>query len=293
MSQDTLRLIILNILGWSCYACADTLGKHMAATYGISQILMIASSIAAIFLIAWIFIRRGWKGFLSPKLKLHLLRAIGVSGISYCVVNSFSRIPLADFYGVTFTAPFLTLAMIAFFLKEHVGWHRWTAVFVGFVGVVILAGPEFSNMNVGYLYAAAAVVLISSTSVAIRKIGKDEYLPLYGVYPPIFICLFNTPMGLAEFIPVPPADIILFALYGAFVIGGLLMTTYSIAKIHEMAIVAPFQYTQIIWGIVFGYLLFGDVPVPTTYIGLVLIIGAGLYMIYREHQAYRAEHKSR
>lgn len=287
MSQDTLRLIILNILGWSCYAFADTLGKYLSSSYSVSQILLIASSIAGSVLISWIYLKQGWKGFTSPKLKYHLIRAAGVAGVSFCVMNAFSRIPLADFYGVTFSAPFLILIFLALVLKEPVGWHRWVAVGVGFLGVLILAGPEFKTLNVGYLYAAAATGLITFTSIIIRKIGKDEYLPLYGVYPPIFIALFNAPMALADFVPVAPFHVLLFGLYGAIILGGLLMTTYSIAKIHEMAIVAPFQYAQIVWGIIFGFFIFGDVPVATTYIGLILIVGAGLYTIYREHQNHK------
>ncbi|MEM6780228.1 MAG: DMT family transporter [Pseudomonadota bacterium] len=293
MQPSVFPLILLNILGWSSYAGADVLGKYLSQDYGISQILMIASSIAATFLASWIVIQKGWRGFLSPALKWHLIRGFLVFGTSFFVMNSISRIPLADFYGITFTAPFLLLILIAVFLKEHVGWHRWLAVGIGFVGVIVLAGPEFSNLNIGYIYGALAVLCISFSAIVIRKIGRDEYLPLYGVYPPLFIAVLNAPAGLANFTPVALFDIGLFALYGSFVIGGLLMTTYSMAKIKEMAIVAPFQYTQIIWGVLFGYFLFGDIPVKTTYIGLILIIGAGLYMIYREHKVYRSAQKSR
>ena len=289
MSQDTLRLIFLNILGWSFYAWADTTAKYLSSTYSVSQMLMIGSGVAAIILGSWILIEKGWRGFLSPKLKWHLLRALGVAGISYCVVNSFTRIPLADFYGVAFTSPFLVLIFACFFLKEYVGWQRWVAVVFGFAGVLILAGPEFMDLNVGYVFAAISVVLVATTAIIIRKIGKNEYLPLYAFYPPLFITTLNAPMALSDFVVPVGFDYGIFLFYGFLIIGGLLATTYTIAHVKEMAIVAPFHYTQIIWGVLFGYFLFGDTPTLRTYIGLVLIISAGLYMIYRE---YRLNHPS-
>lgn len=285
MAQDTIKLILLNILGWSCYAFADTTAKHLTNYYAPSQILFSVSLIATLIFGIWIIATKGLKGFQTPKLKWHLARGLTIAATSYCVVNSVSRIPLADFYGVAFTAPFLTLIFVHFWLKEHIGWRRWISVGVGFIGVIILAGPEFAHLNAGYFFAAFAVLMIALSSICIRKIGKGEHLPLYGFYGPLCIVLLNGPLTIPVYVPYHLSDSLFFLTNGIFIVGGQLMTTYSIAHIKETAILSPFQYIQIIWGVLFGFFLFGDLPAATTYAGLVLIIGAGLYMIYREHRA--------
>lgn len=285
--HSTLFLIGLILLGWSVFSAADILVKHLSSFYGVSQILMIGSFISASLTALVIIFHKGPKGFKSEKLKWHVLRALIVVGISYNVVTAFSKMPLADVYGIVFTAPFITLILIYFFLHEPIGIQRWTSVIVGFIGAIILIGPQFETLNNGVFFACAAAFFIGSSAVAIRKIGKGEYLPLYAFYPLIAIFIFNAPMGLANFIMPDLSHIWLLLAHALCVFSALFMTTYAIAYVKEAAILSPFLYIQIIWGVIFGYLLFGDIPSQATIIGLVLIIGAGLYSIWREHVNYK------
>ncbi len=269
---------------------ADILSKYLSASYPVPQILMISGFLGTIVTGIWILIAKGKKGFLSPKLHWHVLRAVVIIGISYSVVHAFSLTPLADVYGITFTSPFITLILIYFILKERIGFHRWMSVCVGFTGAFILAGPQFETLSIGLIYAFMAAFLIGVTTIIIRKIGKGEYLPLYAFYPFVAIFLFNASLTLPDFIVPQGMDILFFLMNGAAVLGGLLMVTYAIAHIDETAILSPFIYIQIVWAALFGFFLFGDIPSWTTILGLVLIIGAGLYSIWREHLEYKKTH---
>ncbi len=269
---------------------ADTLSKYLSASYTIPQILMSTSFLGSIFAGSWIFLKKGFRGFITPKLKWHVMRGFIIVIISYSIVHAFSLAPMADVYGITFTSPFITLILIYFILKEKIGFHRWLAVFIGFTGAFILAGPQFETLSIGLIYAAISSFFIAVTTIIIRKIGKEEYLPLYPFFPLICIFLFNAPMAVPHFIMPQGLDILLFLIHACVVMGGLLMVTYAIAHIEETAILSPFIYIQIVWGTVFGIFLFGDIPTWTTILGLILIIGAGLYSIWREHVHYKEDH---
>ena len=289
--HSTLSLIGLVLLGWSIFSVADAISKYLSAFYAVPQILVTSGLIGITITASWVLLEKGIKGFKTSRLKWHILRAVIVVGISYSVVSAFSKLPLADVYGIVFTAPFITLILIALFLHEHIGIHRWGAVAVGFIGAVILIGPQFETFNAGLVYACSGAFFIGASAVAIRKIGKEEYLPLYAFYPLSAMLLFNLPLAVPHLIlPTEPLHIGLFLLHALSVTGGIFLTTYAIAHIRETAILSPFLYIQIIWGTFFGIVLFGDIPTWTTMLGLSLIISAGLYSIWREHVNYKKSH---
>lgn len=284
-----LVMFALVSAGWSGYALLDTVSKTLTKDYNIHQIVMTTSFVGMVFLGGWIYFAKGWQGFKSKRIKWHLIRGFMMGFVAMTVVNALALIPLAEFYGIIFLSPFLILIMSSLFLKEQVGWHRWLAVGVGFLGVFILAGPQFSSLGLGVTLTFLAAFMISAGAVFIRKIGPGEFLPLYGFYPFLFMFLINTPLALPHFKMPQIEDIWLFAASGPLIVIGQLAVTYAIAHVKEMAIIAPFHYIQILWGVVLGYLIFGDVPNMTTLTGMSLIVGAGLYTIWREYRRAHAQ----
>lgn len=283
---ESLRIILIILLGWSCFSFADATSKYLTQDQEFSPSLLLAYNglIGAIGLITWIFIHKGWRGFLSPNWKWLIARGVCIAGTATGVVNALSLIPLADVYGITFSAPFIAVCMAYILLKEQVGWHRWMATIVGFIGVVILLGPQFSTLNTGIIYAIIAALSIAIGTIVIRKIGKNEYLPLFILYPYMGILAVNLPLAWLIMEVPPLIDSAWFMANALFVLGGQLFITFGIANAKSTASVAPFVYLQIVWGVIFGYLFFNEFPTTETIIGLILIVGAGLYMIYRERQ---------
>ena len=287
MQLSTMKLIAINVLGWSCYSFADTITKHLTQSYDVPNVLIFSGFLGLLALSGWVVVQRGVKALIPNNITWNLVRAANVAAISFCVLNSIKTIPLADFYGITFVAPFLTLILLFLVLKENVGWPRWLSVIIGFIGVFVLAGPQFVSMNDGHLYAIGAALFVGTSTIVIRKIGKGEYLPIYGLYGFLGIFSFNALFFFSSFVWPDIADLPFFIATSLFVVMGQVCVTYSIAYMKEAAIIAPFQYVQVVWGVLFGFIFFSDVPTGTTYLGLALIISAGLFMIYRE---YRSNH---
>ena len=278
-------VILMILAGWSCYSVADT-GLKMLANdgYTVWQILTIGAFFSASAMGAWIYKSRGKNGFIPQEKGWTILRCIVVAILALSITNAFALLPMADVYGITFSAPFLTLILIFFFLKEPVGWPRWIAVAVGFTGVLIIAGPKFASLNWGYLLALNAMIFIAISTIILRKVGKSDHPALYGFYPIIVIFCVTLPFTVNSFIMPETKDLWKFAIQIIGVSGGQILVSYATATAKETAAMAPFVYVQIVWGVLFGYLIFNDPLKTENLIGLPLIIGAGLYMIYRERK---------
>lgn len=282
ISGESLRIILIILTGWSGFAFADAISKELTTEYHPSLILSFSGLFTGSLLCTWILIHKGFKGFKSQNWKWLLARAAMIAITATGVVNAVSMIPLADLYGITFAAPFIAVLLSIFLLKEAVGWHRWLSVFVGFLGVIILLGPQFQQFNIGIIYAIAAMLSIAIGTIVIRKIGVYEYLPLFVLYPYLGILFVNLPIATQHLEPIGLTDWPWLVANSVFVVIGQLGITYGTANAKSTASVAPFVYIQVIWGVFFSVVFFDEMPALTTFIGLILIVAAGLFMIWRE-----------
>lgn len=287
--KQSVQAVGLAAFGWFLFVITDTIVKWLTADYGVAQILCVSSALGMVLSAAWIFIQHGPAGFKTPYLKWHLLRAATIVGTAWFVINSLALIPLADFYGIIFLNPMLLSILCFFIYGEKIGWHRATAIITGFIGVLVLAGPQFDHYNTGITYALIAVLFVSSSALIIRKMRDEKTLPLYSLFPMTFNFLIFLPGTVMNYTPAPPGDLALILICAPLAMVAMVALASGLAKAPEVSIVAPFHYTQIIWGAVLGYLIFGDVPTWTTALGTALIVGGGIYLLHREH----AQHKKK
>jgi len=281
---ESWAVIIMILIGWSCYSMADMSVKLLVDNYSIWQIMNIASGTNILLLGAWLYFKYGFKGFIPEKIGWTALRTVIVAALALSIVNAFARVPMADVYGITFAAPFLTLILVSIFLKEPVGWQRWLTVIVGFIGVLIMAGPQFKNLDSGYLLALSAMIFIGLSGFVLRKVGKSDPPALYGFYPIVAIFLITAPLSWPSYVMPETGDLWKFTLQIGGIMGGQIFVSFATATAKETASIAPFVYIQIIWGVIFGYLVFNDPLKTEVMMGMPLVVGAGLYMIYRERQ---------
>jgi drug/metabolite transporter (DMT)-like permease len=284
MKGESLKIILIILCGWTCFSFADASTKYLSENYDSAFIISLGALFSTTPLCAWILYDKGWKGFYSPHWKWLVVRALCVGTTATGLVNAVSYIPLADLYGITFSAPFITLFLAYFILKEHVGWHRWFAVSIGFAGVLVLVGPQFEILNIGIIYAILGTVSIALGTIVIRKIGVSVYFPLFILYSYLGMIVVNLPFAITTLHVPPLSDLMIFVPNALCVLGGMIAITYGFAHAKQTAGVAPFVYVQVIWGTILGYFFFNNIPTMTTLAGLSLIISAGLYMIYRENQ---------
>jgi drug/metabolite transporter (DMT)-like permease len=285
--KKALIAILLCVGGWFAFSVCDATSKWLTSTYSVSQIVFMSSLPITILSAFIIFMKGGLSGFNTLDLKWHIARAVSVVLTAVFVVNALKTIPLADFYGITFLSPFITALLAALFLKEHLGWHRMMAIIFGFGGVLVIAQPQFATYSIGLVFALGATLSISGTSIVLRKMKSNESLFLFSFFPSFANSIFHAPGTIQNFVMPTFFDAGIFTILTISVMVGLLLLATGLRKAPIYSVVAPFHYTQIVWGITLGYLIFGDLPTPTTLAGIGIIVCSGIYMIWREYQMHK------
>lgn len=291
IQHHNIKAIFFVCLGWLCFAVADGFSKYLVQFYPVTSILFINGVIGVTLSLLWMVTHHNLRQIVGPKFKLHLLRMVWTTGTSFSVVHALKYLPLADFYGISFLSPFFIALLAFFFLNERLGWRRFAAMAVAFAGVLILAGPQYQTHNVGLVWAFLVPVFVALNALTVRKIGTDEPLPLFLLFPFVGLIILNGTLALTPTHPIVwpnPVDLLYFVGCTLGVIGGLLGFASGFSRASESVVVAPFLYTQMIWGILIGIVFFNTAPTATTLAGAVLIISAGLFSFYRE---YHLAHK--
>ena len=217
----------------------------------------------------------------------HLHRsAVGLTGM-VCGFSALQHLALTQATAFTFAAPLFMTALSAFMLREFVGWHRWGAVVVGFIGVLIMVRPEPGQMNlVGVSFALAAALGSALAMIQIRQIAVTEKGPTIVFY----FTLSGTLVGLAGsmFHWVTPDPLTLAILIIGGLIGGVgqLFLTEAI-RVAPIGVVAPFDYTQLIWATILGFLIWGELPHMATLAGAAVVAASGIYILHRELLRFR------
>ena len=268
------------------FAFGDTLGKFIVATYSVGQLLLLRATAALIVLSPSIWRHR--REFLRLERPwLQLLRVI----LSTLEVAAFFLatvyLPLADVITYYLAAPIFVTALSAIVLREQVGWRRWSAVLIGFCGVLIALRPSAQTISWPAMIALAGCMAFAVLMLITRSLRATPDIVLASVQ---FMGTFAFGAVLAPFgwITPTPGSLVFFAVAGCISVCALLCGNRSL-KLAPASVVVPYQYSMIIWAVMFGYAVFGDVPSIATIVGASIIIGAGFYIFLRERDLGRGE----
>lgn len=269
------------LLAFGIFSTHDVLIKVLGGQYAPVQIVFF-SVLLSFPLATLTLMRDATPGTLLPRhpwwMALRTAAAV-LTGIS--AFYAFSVLPLAQVYAILFAAPLLITILAIPVLGETVRLRRWLAVLVGLCGVLVVLQPGSTTLTAGHLAALLAAIGGSVASIIVRKIGADERPVVLMLYPMVanFI-LMGTALVLV-YEPMPGADLGLLAITAvlAYVASRLIISAYNAG---EAAIVAPMQYSQIIWASLFGILFFDETPAVNTIIGAAIIIASGMYIVLRE-----------
>lgn len=290
--RQNIKAILIALTGWFFFSVTDAFTKTLTGEYSTAQLIGMGSFIGMMLSGGLIYARYGWRGFLTRNWKLFILRGALVVVVSWLVVKALSLITLPDFYGIIFMTPFLVTIMSVLFLKERIGIHRIIALIAGFIGVLILAGPRLDSVPLGLLLAFGGMVGGSIVTIIIRKIGREPVTLLFAFVPCAANAIVYVPLMLLSGFHVPENPWLLWepSALGVTAFIGFLCFSIGFTRATETAVVAPFHYAQMLWGVLFGYFLFGDVPPLTTVTGSLIILAAGLYMLWREYVHHKINH---
>jgi drug/metabolite transporter (DMT)-like permease len=265
--------------------------KYLSDSIETGQIIFYRSFVGLVLLIVWMAARREFPAALKTARPLgHLWRAvIGTTAMALYFL-ALARLPLPDVTAILYASPLITLMLATLLLKEKVGIHRWSAVGTGLGGVLIILWPHLGAglgqggaAAFGALLAFAAAWAMALVMIQIRSLTSTEststivfYFSLY----PSLLALMTLPFGWT----VPnAAELVLLIMIGLGGGVGQLLLTQSY-RYAPASVVAPFEYTAMLWALVLGFVIFGDVPQAIMLLGAAIVIAAGLYVIYRERR---------
>jgi len=278
--RATLAGIGLMLLGTFLFSLNDALGKWMLITYTVGQMLLIRS-IAALFVLSPFIVREGPAPFrAAPRPGLQVLRVLLSTAEVAMFFWAVSYLPLADTVAFYLAGPIYVTALSAMFLGEKVGWRRWTAVLVGFVGVVIALQPSPATFTWPALIALAGSFFFAVLMIVTRYLrGTNDIVLASGQIGTTFVlACFLAPVG---WIAPSLADYLLMSLLGVVAVAAMMAVNRSL-KLAPASVVVPYQYTLIVWAVILGWLVFGDKPSVAVIVGSAIIIGAGLFIFFRE-----------
>lgn len=259
----------------------DAIAKGLVVRFDPFQILFLRSLIALPIVTAFVLKTSGFNGFRSAKVHVHIIRALLAVGATYLFIRSLGALPLAEATSIIFAAPVFVAALSMPLLKQRVGLTRGVAIAVGFVGVLIVLQPGAATLQMASFLALAAAFLNALVMMSARWIDERDDFWTMTLYMTLFSGLFCAFTLATDWPSIGITDLAYFS--GMAVAGTLGIALISQAfRMSDAAVVAPFDYTALIWATAFGWIIWGTVPGLLVYIGAAVIIGSGIYLIGSE-----------
>ena len=275
--------IALMVAAMACFIVSDAAAKRLTLDHDVVQIIWVRYLFHLSAMVV-LLVPFGRLSIRTARLKLQIGRSLFLLVATYCFVTGLSFLPMAEATTLLFLAPLLITALSVPLLGEHVGARRWTAVVIGFVGVLIVTRP-----GLGVMHPTAAVVLVAALASAFYQITTRKLSATDNAYTTLFYTAITgvVVFGVAApftWRPPTPLGWALMAWTGVF--GGLGHLLFIKAHhLARVAVLAPFLYTQLVFAALVGFLVFGDLPDLWTVSGAMVIIASGLYVFFRERRA--------
>ena len=271
--------------GMFLFSGVDTMGKFLTDTLHPVQITW-SRQIGLVLGVLFLLIRLGPGLMRSAHVGLQISRGVLAAFSAVVFIYAVSFIPLADAVAISFVAPFIVTLLGALVLREYVGPRRWIAIIIGFLGTLIIIRP-----GLGVLHPAAFAVIAAATAFAMRQVvsrmvaGADPTRTTVAYTAIVSFALLTLPLPWVWQSPTS-FEITLLA---AMAVMAALAEVFVIMALDaaEAVVVAPMQYSLMIWGTMYGFLVFGQLPDIWTWVGALIIVATGLYMLNRERIAAR------
>lgn len=273
--------IALIIAGIACVSINDAMVKTLTDGYAPVQILLLRNSIALPFALVIALAFGGRGALISRRPLAHLVRGAFWTGAAVFYFISLRHLGLAEATALVFAAPIFIIALSSLLLGEQVGWRRWSAVLMGFLGVLIIVRPGGEAFQAAALLPVGTAMFYALLMIGSRWVHPDEsvwtvmlYLVgagalLSGIFSPFF------------WTPIRPGDLWLFAGIAAAGTAGMTLITQAF-RFAPASVVAHFEYTGLLWATLLGWLIWREIPDFVTFIGAGVIVLSGVFIIYRE-----------
>ena len=259
-------------------ACAKLLGE----SYAVSQIILARNAVGVLAIpIFVILVGRGFGDFRIQSVNLLLLRIVFSLGAGFFFFTGLRYLPLADAFAIAFTAPLLITILSVPLLGEQVGLRRFAAVRIGFIGVLVVVQPGTSSFRVEALLPLGAALSYALTMIISRRLTQEMTTSAIMFWSSLGAALSALALMPSQWLTPDFDDAMLFLFMG--LIGTLGMTLITQAyRFAPASVIAPFDYSTLLWATLLGWLIWKDVPSPNVWFGASLLMASGLYILHRE-----------
>lgn len=272
--------LLFSLSGFGIFALHDALIKSLTG-YATAQILFFAVLFSYVPFSFVLATDRRERTLRPVRMGWVILRAGCMVGAGLFAFFAFQTLPLAQAYALLFAMPILVTVLAVPILGERIRLARGLAIVIGLCGIIVVLRPGAAPFGLGHLAALAATLCSAFSGVITRKIAATEHSATLILYPLLAKVLVSGALLAFFYQPMPLLDLGKMAAIGILAIAGqyLIIRAYRIAP---AALVAPFQYSQMLWAILYGYIWFGEIPDRYVALGSVIIIAAGLLIVWRE-----------
>lgn len=284
LPSSNLSGAVYSLLAFGIYATHDVVIKFLGSDYSSFQIIFF-SGLLGFPLVSLMLMSDRSDGNLIPRHPWwSLIRSVTAVTTGAAGFYAFSVLPLAQTYAILFAMPLLITLLAIPMLGEKVGMRRGIAVFVGLIGVMVVLRPGSADLSFGHLAALGAAVTGALNSLIVRKIGSEERAAVLMLYPMLASVFATGAMMPFVYKPMPVEHLGLMGVIAGlgFIAALLIIRAYRMAP---AVIVAPMQYSQIIWAAIYGWIFFGESVDRWTIIGTSIITCSGIYIVLREGTA--------
>jgi drug/metabolite transporter (DMT)-like permease len=289
LGHGTSRGVASMLIGMAAFVSNDALIKLASVTTPTGQLVTIRNLIATAVILSLIHLT-GQAAHLRRSINAVVLARSGFDILATLLyLLALFHMPIGNVTAINMATPLAMTAAAAVFLRAPVGWRRWTAVIVGFIGVMLIVQPRAEGFNAYALLAVGSVIFIVARDLTTRNIDQS--------IPSLVITLTNAVMVMLGALVMVAfegwADIglreyLLIVCAAFFLIAGYLLIVDAFRH-GDLATVSPFRYTALIWALLFGFLIWGDLPNLLAQVGIVIVVASGLYVLHRERVRARDE----
>ena len=282
VAQGNLRGILLMLAGAAVLLLNDAVAKLLTESYSVAQVLSLRQLIALVPVLLVVHFRSGWSSLRVTDWPGQIVRGSAFIATAWLMVSSLAALPLPVVTAIAFASPLFVAALSVPLLAEHVGWRRWSAICVGFAGVLIIVRPGSTAFVWPLLLPVGAALANGLRDIMTRRVARHDSSISILFWSGLMVAATGIPSAaIGDWIWVPPTDWAWFGLVGLLNAGAHFLMIEALRH-GEAALVAPFRYSALIWSVIIGFLVWGELPGLWVVAGALLVAGSGVYMIRRE-----------
>jgi S-adenosylmethionine uptake transporter len=287
LSENT-RGVLLMMAAMACFTLNDACMKAVGEELPLFQALLIRGAATTLLLVALARAMGGLR-FDLPRRDWGLIgfRTLGEIGAAYFFITALFHLPLANVTAIIQTIPLAVTLAGALFLREPLGWRRFTAILVGFAGVLLIVRPGTEGFTLYSVYALISVLFVTLRDLATRRLSAAVPSFTVAISAAAGVGLFGA-MGTlgSDWTPVSSRAGLFLAGASLFIVGGYIFSV-MVMRVGDLATVAPFRYTSLIFALLLGLAFFGEWPSGLTLLGAAIVAGSGIYTLLRERHLRR------